>query len=340
MPPAPTTPSPAPAPPRPPKVEYRNLPLPEGARLGRYTVIKKLAAGGFGVVYQASRADGEMVAIKEFLPTVLPCRLKNADDDVFIEDPEKRSRFQDGLTAFFREADVLSRLHLPHVVSIWDVFEARGTAYFAMPLESGMTLRHWVTRSVPRPDTNRIVTLMMAACEGVSRLHAEGLLHLDITPRNLWVRPGQEVLVLDLGASRWEDEEGRLSHLARTPGFAAPEQHGVGKTKNPLVLTPRTDVYGLAATLLYCLEPHVLPEATLRSRADAPLSRLLMGRHSPRLLDVIDWGLALTSSDRPASVLDWKRELGHCRPGTLRWGSAQDLRLQEVPPPPVVFSGY
>lgn len=314
--------------------EFRNLSLESGTLIGRYTIVKKLASGGFGMVYQARRSDGEMVAIKEFLPAVLPCRIHHPGEDVQFSKPGHRTRFQEGLTAFFREADTLSKLHLPYVVSIWDVFEAHGTAYFAMPLEPGMTLRHWAYRSIPTPDTARIVRLVMSACDGVQSLHEQGLLHLDIKPGNLWVRPDQGVLVLDLGASRWEDEEGRMSHLARTPGFAAPEQHGVQDAR---VLTVKTDIYGLASTLLCCLEQQSPPSALIRRHKDPPLSRQLAGRHSPQLLDAIAKGMALKPADRPMSIAKWKEQLGNALPGGLMWGNSREIRIQETPPPALIL---
>lgn len=315
--------------------QFKNIPLDPGILLGRYTIIKKLASGGFGVVYQAQRSDGEMVALKEFLPAVLPCRVKSADDDVFFKNERYRNRFQDGLTAFFREADTLSKLHLTQVVSIWDVFESRGTAYFAMPLELGMTLRHWVYKSIPILDTNKIIRLILSACDGVHTLHDHGLLHLDLKPGNLWVRPNQDVLVLDLGASRWEDEEGRLSQLARTPGFAAPEQHAV---KDVSVLTVKTDIYGMAATLLSCLEQTSPPSALHRTEKDMPFAKKLAGRHSSQLLEVIDYGMQLKQKNRPVSILEWKKELNQCLPGGLLWGNCFSLKLQETPPPQIDFS--
>lgn len=314
------------------KPEFKNTTLPAGTHLGRYTIIRRLAAGGFGVVYQAARADGEMVAIKEFLPSVLPCRISNASESVYFNDLKKRIRFQEGLTAFFREADTLSKLHLPKIVRIWDVFEANGTAYFAMPLEPGMTLRTWVYKSIPIVDPQRIIRLILAACEGVQSLHDNGLLHLDLKPGNLWVRPNQEVLVLDLGASRWEDEEGRLSQLARTPGYAAPEQHGVEDAKT---LTVKTDIYGMAATLLSCLERKSPPSAPDRFKKPILFQKKLLGRHTPQLLEVIDYGMALNPKDRPNSILDWKRELIQVLPGNLIWADFKSIKLQKNQPTPL-----
>lgn len=279
---------------------YQNATLAPGTTLARYTIQRRLSAGGFGVVYLAQRQhDGRLVAIKEFLPTVIDCRRPSDRGQVVLRDASQQARYIDGLEAFFREADILSRIDDPRVIRVWDVFQANGTAYFAMPLEKGGTVQAMVRAArhpVPDQELRRI---FIEACQGVEALHAASLLHLDLKPSNLWLRPDGSVVVLDLGASRWEDEEGRVAHLARTPGFAAPEQHGAKRTRG---LTVRTDVYGLAASLYACIEGRPPKPAPDRSPRDVSLSRRRLGQRAPDLLEVVDHGLALLPGDRFATA--------------------------------------
>lgn len=286
---------------------YQNANLQPGSRLSRYVIHRRLSAGGFGVVYLAERQpDGRLVAIKEFLPTVIDCRRSTDQGQVNLRVPGQEARYQDGLEAFFREADILSRIDDPRVIQVWDVFQANGTAYFAMPLEKGGTLQAMVRssrRPVPDAELRRI---FIEACKGVEALHAASLLHLDLKPSNLWLRPDGSVVVLDLGASRWEDEEGRVAHLARTPGFAAPEQHGAKRTKG---LTIRTDVYGMAASLYACIEKTAPRPAPERHPEDRPLSDRRMGQRSPGLLSVVDRGLSLLPGDRFPTIAAMRQAL-------------------------------
>lgn len=280
-----------------------NAILPAGARLGRYTVARKLSAGGFGVVYLALRSDGQPVAIKEFLPSVMACRGPGDRGQVMVRNPAHVKRFKDGLEAFFREADILARIHNDRVIQIWDVFEANGTAYFAMPVEKGGTLQSLIrSQSLPLPDA-KLSHIFSEAALGIQTLHEAGLLHLDIKPSNLWVRPDSSVVVLDLGASRWEDEEGRIAQLARTPGFAAPEQHG---TKRARSLTIRTDVYGLGASLYAAIERRPAPPAPQRRPDELSLLKRRLGQHSTPLLEVIDRAMSLLPGDRFPSARDFR----------------------------------
>ena len=275
---------------------FQNVSLSPGSLLERYTIVRRLSSGGFGVVYLADRDDGKPVAIKEFLPSVLPCREPGDRGRVRLRQASHGQRFKDGLEAFFREADILTRIHDDRVIQVWDVFEANGTAYFVMPVEKGGTLQALIrSQETPLPDPE-LRRLFVEACMGVEALHAAGLMHLDLKPSNLWVRPDGSVVVLDLGASRWEDEEGRTAHLARTPGFAAPEQHGGAKKMRGLNM--KTDVYGLAASFYAALERTPPAPAPDRSLDDAPLVHRRLGQHSTELLACVDRGLSLLPGDR------------------------------------------
>ena len=283
-----------------------NESLRPGFRLSRYTILRRLSAGGFGVVYVARREDGRLVALKEFLPASLAVRTAADEGRVRAATPAAARKLREGLEAFFREADTLARIHDDQVIAVWDVFEANGTAYFAMPVEKGITLQAAI-RGAPAALSGEFVReVFIRACRGVEVLHAHGLLHLDIKPSNLWLRPDGTVVVLDLGASRWEDEEGRTSHLARTPGFAAPEQHGSVKVKD---LTVRTDVYGLAASLWAALEGAPPPPAPQRRSAKSGLLAARVGQHHPALLALVDKGMALDPAHRFASVAGLRHAL-------------------------------
>lgn len=281
-----------------------NATLPPGTRLNRYRIDKRLAAGGFGVVYVGTRDDGRQVAIKEFLPQVIACR-PAGKTRIDIADAYDADRFTAGLAAFFQEADVLSRIHDDRIIAIWDVFESHGTAYFAMPLEKGHTLHALVRQDQDVPDATAR-RLFVEAAKGVEVLHAHRLLHLDLKPGNLWVRPDGAVVVLDLGASRWSDQEGRSVSLARTPGFAAPEQHT--SLKRRAELTEQTDIYGLAASLRATLEGTSPPAATQR-QPDEGMACRWQGQRDPGLMAVVDRGMAVDPAHRYPTVAAFRQAL-------------------------------
>lgn len=298
--------------------------LPAGHRVGQYEIIKKLSSGGFGVVYLARRDDGVMVAVKEFLPSVLACRAKGTTI-IACQNDYDHVRFQEGLKAFFREADTLAKVKSDRVIPIWDVFKENGTAYFTMPVEKGGTLQALIRLRRDRVSEEELRRVFIEACLGVEDLHAHGLLHLDIKPSNLWVRPDRSVLVLDLGASRWEDDEVKNANMARTPGFAAPEQHSQYKDRGVSV---KTDVYGLCASLLSCLDLSPPQPAPFRRPSDLPITTTQLGLSSPDLLRVIEKGMAMQPPLRFADVSALRNELGR-----LSRLPNQDFWAERLSPP-------
>ncbi len=270
-----------------------NLPLKEGSKIGRYTVIRKLSSGGFGIVYLATREDGQPVAIKEFLPQHIPCRYSKESTEIKITDEKDIMRFKEGLDAFFKEADTLAKINDERVIAVWDVFAANSTGYFVMPVEKGCTL-HTLLKQSGRMGDSTAQRFFIEASQGVKALHEKGLLHLDLKPGNLWVRPDGSLVVLDLGASRWVDDEARSTQLAKTPGFAAPEQYGI---KNLHRISEKTDIYGLAASLYNCLEGAPPPAFPKRDEG-ALLSVSRLGQRNHELLNVIDKGMAINPEHR------------------------------------------
>lgn len=298
------------------QMKTSNALLPPGATVRGYTITRKLSAGGFGVVYLAQRPDGQSVAIKEFLPSVISCRTPGDKGIVQVKNTSLKKRFEEGLVSFFREADILAQIHNDRIIQIWDVFEANGTAYFVMPVEIGGTLQARIRSQAEPLDESKLVHFFSEAALGIQTLHDAGLLHLDIKPSNLWVRPDDAVVVLDLGASRWEDEEGRMAHLARTPGFAAPEQHG---TKRARALSVKTDIYGLGASLYTAIERRPPPPAPSRRPEDLSLLKRRMGQHSTALLEIVDRAISLLPGDRFNSAAEFSHHLLQiARPPTFR----------------------
>ena len=292
--------------------KVKNALLAPSTVVGRYTIEKKLANGGFGVVYMATRSDGEKVALKEFLPSIFQCRIQGKY--IHIENENEKTRFKQGLNSFFREADTLAKVHSSRIVPIWDVFKENGTAYFAMPIERGGTLQTLSRLKKGGLSEWELRHIFVEACKGVEELHSQGLLHLDIKPSNLWLRPDMSVVVLDLGASRWEDEEMKHVHLARTPGFAAPEQHITVKNRaqSPKAyadITVKADIYGMTASLLSCLRGKPPMSSPERRPFHPPIAWGQMGQASQDLIDIINQGMSMSPALRQSSMKELRHQL-------------------------------
>jgi serine/threonine protein kinase/Tol biopolymer transport system component len=158
------------------------MPLSAGTKLGQYTVLSQIGAGGMGEVYQAHDSKlGRDVAIK-----VLP--------ETFAHDPEKLSRFQ-------REAKLLASLNHPNIATIFGLEDSNGTSYLVMELVPGDTLAQRIKRdgAVPIEEALAIVKQIAEALEAA---HEKGIIHRDLKPANVKLTPEGKVKVLDFGLAK------------------------------------------------------------------------------------------------------------------------------------------
>jgi hypothetical protein len=155
---------------------------------------------------------------------------------------------------FLREAQAVAAISHDHVITIYQVGEANGVPFLAMPLLRGESLEERLQREgrLPLPEVLRIGREM---AEGLEAAHACGLVHRDIKPSNVWLdseRGG--VKLLDFGLARGKDDT-RLTQVGcilGTPAYMAPEQ----ADSQPVDL--RCDLYSLGC-VLYRMSTGKLP---------------------------------------------------------------------------------
>src|SRR3954465_5236830 len=121
-----------------------NTPLPDGLEIAGYRIVKKIASGGFSIVYLAYDADGVAVAIKEYLPSALALRQPGELAPVIPK--ANLPVFRIGLKCFFEEGRALARIAHPNVVRVLNFFQAHETVYMVMAYESGHSLQEHISR--------------------------------------------------------------------------------------------------------------------------------------------------------------------------------------------------
>ena len=198
--------------------------------VGPYQLVREVARGGMGVVYQARGPDGRDVALKLLLA--------------------QRATHPAALKRFQVEVQALARLRHPNVVSILAAGEARGVPWLALDYVEGETLDARLRRGpLGIAEAIRIGQQLARALDYV---HGCGVLHRDLKPGNVLLRGGQALLT-DFGLAR--DADSSISRITAsgafqgTPGYWAPEQ-AQGRVAS---IGPRTDVFGLGALLYACL---------------------------------------------------------------------------------------
>jgi hypothetical protein len=210
-------------------------------KVGRYVLVERAGAGGFGVVWSAWDPElGRPVALK----------LASSGD------AGARARARD-------EGRALAKLSHPNVVPIYDVLEVDEGVFLVMELVNGKTLRAIAEAATPL----EMVRAYRQAGEGLAAAHAAGLIHRDFKPDNAIHGADGRVRVLDFGLAR---SAGETHDLAGTPRYMAPEQRA-GKP-----LTAAIDQYALCASLREAIEkrvPRWLEPILARGTAEDPGAR-------------------------------------------------------------------
>jgi len=213
---------------------------PIGRRLGAYTIVAPLGAGGMGEVYRARDTKlGRDVAIK-----ILPAH--------FTDDPERRARFA-------REARVLAALSHPHIGAIYGLEESGGVSALVLELVEGPTLsQHLHDGALPFREA---LVIAQQIARGLEAAHAKGIVHRDLKPGNIALQTvggsasgGVCAKILDFGlATTLEsmDTQGSTVPIEKTaegrilgtPAYMSPEQ-ARGQT-----VDARTDVWAFGCLL-------------------------------------------------------------------------------------------
>lgn len=203
---------------------YSGAPLQAGARLGRYTILEQLGAGGMGVVYRAHDEKLQRIVAIKFLTQGL------------LTSKEARSHFR-------REALALARLNHPNIASVYDVEEQNGIDYIVMEWIPGQPLK---AKLHEKPlDVEEATRIIQQIAEALVEAHRQGVIHRDLKPANVMITPKGQVKVLDFGVAKLlAGTDATLSVLETngpigTPHYMSPEQ-ALGKA-----VDARTDLWSL-----------------------------------------------------------------------------------------------
>jgi serine/threonine protein kinase len=293
-------------------------PLPPDATIGGYRIIRKVAAGGFGLVYLALDADGQQVAVKEYLPSSLATR--GPGELAPQVQPDKLSLYRLGLKSFFEEGRSLAQISHPSVVSVLNFFRENETVYMVMNYLEGAALQDFIVTArdlkqdkVFRESTIR--SLFDEILRGLRIVHQHKMLHLDIKPANIFITDDNKSVLVDFGAAREVlSKEGNFIRPMYTPGFAAPEMY-----RRDSSMGPWTDIYAIGACIYACMQgypPNEAPQRLEKDRIAVALARL-RGVYSDNLIEVVEWCMSLDPLSRPQSVFALQKELS--REGERRY---------------------
>ena len=196
----------------------------------RYQILAKIGQGGLAEVYRAQDvALGRLVAVKALRPE-------------YVVDPAF-------LVRFHREAQSVANLMHPNIVAVYDFGQDQGRPYIVMEYVPGQDLRALLEQNGAL-SVRQAVDIGCQVCAGVGYAQHSGLVHGDLKPGNVLIRPDGQAKVVDFGLARAlgesaMDEDGEL--VWGTPAYFAPEQATGGQ------VSPATDVYAIGVILYEAL---------------------------------------------------------------------------------------
>ena len=201
-----------------------------------YKILGKLGAGAMAIVYKGKQLSlNRTVAIK-----ILPKR--------FTENPEYVERF-------YKEGRAAAKLNHNNIVQAYDVGEAGGYHYFIMEYVEGPTLYDSLSAGKVYSEEEALDIIMQVA-RALHHAHSCGLIHRDVKPKNIIIKPSGVVKLADMGLAReTTDIEAAQTEAGKaygTPYYIAPEQ-----IRGKIDIDGRADIYGLGATFYHMVTGRV-----------------------------------------------------------------------------------
>lgn len=195
--------------------------------IGRYEIIREIARGGMGVVYEASDMElNRVVALK----TLIIGEMANEED----------------VERFLQEAKLTASFNHPGIVPIHEIGIHENVHFFTMDYIDGVPIDEYVKKT--RMNARKIMKMVIQIAEALGYAHSKGIIHRDIKPGNILVDHSGNPLLMDFGLAKQQNVGKGLTMSGvalGTPAYMPPEQ-AEGKLKQ---IDARSDIYSLGAVL-------------------------------------------------------------------------------------------
>ncbi|WP_322891033.1 MULTISPECIES: serine/threonine-protein kinase [unclassified Yoonia] len=274
----------------------------------QFTILRPLSNGGFGITYLAQDNYLERkVVIKECFPEVF-CRREGKR--VMVRSHTHFEKYRAIVEMFMREARSIAKMRHPNIVGVHRIFEDNDTAYMVLDLIDGRDLLYVIKNEREDLSPDQVKDILIKVLDAVDLVHAQDLLHRDISPDNILLDKWGSPVLIDFGAAR--EEASRETRALSTvlivkDGYSPQEFYFAGGKQSP-----SSDLYALAATFYHVISGEAPPNSQTRMQEFASRNpdpcKPLAGRfdaYEPEFLAAIDKAMKILPKDRIQSARAW-----------------------------------
>ena len=290
----------------------------------RYLIGRVLGQGGFGITYLAwDESLKARVAVKEYMPNDMAARVGTT---VSVAMKSRAEDFTYGLERFQEEARTLAKfMGQPNIAGVTDYFDENDTSYFVMDYIEGISFKTYIANQGGKVSVQEALDVMIPVLRALTAVHAEGFIHRDVTPDNIYITKDGNVKLLDFGSARYSlgDKSKSLDVILKI-GYAPKEQYTRRGRQGPY-----TDVYSCAACLYAAITGYLPPESLERLDQDTLVPPSQTGVEIPLYLErAILKGLAVQPEDRFQTAGEFLEALESQRVVELPGGQGNDQQVQ------------
>lgn len=278
--------------------------LPAGSTLhnGKYEIVRPLDQNAYEITYLGKMKRSHNVVIREFYLDSFFARM-DGGQVAFVD--MGISSLDDDLIAylfqhFYEDAQLFAGFNHPYIVKVFDVFKEKGTAYYVTNDLSGGSLLDKIQKDGPLSE-RQAERYIRQVGNALSFIHAENLVHKDVTPSRILISDQEEAVLLNPGSDCFAHEFFR-THLDEDSSPASPgNPYQAIELHSRCSLGISTDIYALGATFYYLVTGDNPPmaSAVLEDGLNRPSGV------SDRIWRVIERAMSPARKDRPQSIADF-----------------------------------
>ena len=235
-----------------------------------YKVVEILGCGGSAICYKVLASDHNFYALKEIYPSELAEFLCREDNGKLILNPLFHTQKLEEIWQWYKtnlqneakkQAEISHNPDIqandPYFIKCYGTFIAtNGNLYAKFDMQTGRTLSQALEQDSLPP--NKLIAILLTAIKKLKRLHNRGMLHLDISPNNLYLINhglGEEAYLMDYGSAKKSSDPDSYYRFSATPGFSSQEVYARAQANHSSIYKTGafSDTYSITAILFYGL---------------------------------------------------------------------------------------